>query len=229
MTEGELAIFVRTCPTLFHMAERDSWPSIERHGLLSTAALLSLFEHPPQHRDAILGSCRRASVRLHHPRHGTATIRDQRTMSDAVLRRCLDAMTPGEWCRLLNGRVFLWASGARLTRLLQGREYRDRQHEVLHVDTARFFTAYRDQIELSPMNSGAPNRMALPRRGRDSFQPIASYDYAARRAITGSHGSSVVEVTVADRIPDIARFVTRVVVMQGDAVADTLFEASGGP
>src|SRR2546429_180882 len=31
-------------PRLYHMAEAGSWPSVEQHGLLSTSALLDLFE-----------------------------------------------------------------------------------------------------------------------------------------------------------------------------------------
>lgn len=40
MADAELIL---NCPTPYHMAERGSWPSIARHGLLSTSALLDLF------------------------------------------------------------------------------------------------------------------------------------------------------------------------------------------
>ena len=36
--------FVRRYPRLYHMAQVGSWPSIERNGLLSTSALLDLFQ-----------------------------------------------------------------------------------------------------------------------------------------------------------------------------------------
>ena len=34
--------FIEMYPQVFHMASDGSWPSIEDHGLLSTAALVSL-------------------------------------------------------------------------------------------------------------------------------------------------------------------------------------------
>jgi uncharacterized protein DUF7002 len=40
----DVAELVETCPRLFHMAEPGSWAGIQRHGLLSTSALLDLFE-----------------------------------------------------------------------------------------------------------------------------------------------------------------------------------------
>ncbi len=35
--------FVARYPKLYHMAECGSWPSIKRHGLLTTSALIQLF------------------------------------------------------------------------------------------------------------------------------------------------------------------------------------------
>ena len=43
MTPEDMA---RKYPFLYHMAELSSWPSIQRHGLLSTSALLDLYEIP---------------------------------------------------------------------------------------------------------------------------------------------------------------------------------------
>ena len=45
-------------PRLYHMAEAGSWPSIKERGLLSTTALLDLFELEGESRD---GSSRTAS------------------------------------------------------------------------------------------------------------------------------------------------------------------------
>ena len=43
MTETELEELLSDCPTLYHMAEDRSWPSIRHRGLLSTTALLDLY------------------------------------------------------------------------------------------------------------------------------------------------------------------------------------------
>jgi hypothetical protein len=57
-------------PRLYHMAEAGSWPSIERHGLLSTTALLDLFEISGPRREAIESARRPESVKITHPLHG---------------------------------------------------------------------------------------------------------------------------------------------------------------
>ena len=46
-------------PTLYHMAEDGSWESIRRHALLSTSAILDMFEIEDQQRFAIESACRR--------------------------------------------------------------------------------------------------------------------------------------------------------------------------
>ena len=40
----EIERLISRYPTLYHMAEDGSWESIQRHGLLSTSALLDRFE-----------------------------------------------------------------------------------------------------------------------------------------------------------------------------------------
>src|SRR5690242_18502139 len=103
------------------MAESGSLPGIRRHGLLSTSALLDLFEIAGSERYNI-ESCRRpGSVVISHPVHGQAVIRDQKPMSEEMLRRCLIGLTPRQWFELLNHKVFFWADGDRLQRLLGAR------------------------------------------------------------------------------------------------------------
>jgi len=55
VTDAELAELLQDCPTLYHMAERGSWPSIREHGLLSTSALLDLYGKQGAEREAIEG------------------------------------------------------------------------------------------------------------------------------------------------------------------------------
>ena len=198
------------------MAEPDSWPSIHRHGLLSTAALLDLFEADAEKRAAARRH-RHAAIRLEHPAHGAAVIRDQRTMSETVLRSCLDPpLTPAAWYTVLNRRVFFWLSPDRLETLLRARPYRGRAHLVVEVDTAALVTAYRTSITLSPINSGAPFALGPKRRGPSTFQAIETYD-AAR--------GWPVELTVDRGVPDIMRFVRRVTLRRAslDSI-ETLFD-----
>src|SRR5689334_13986459 len=100
--------FAAHYPRLYHMAEAGVWPSIERHGLLSTTALLDLFEVNGNQRRAIQSEHRPESVTITHPQHGSAVIRDQKPMREGALRKCLREMSPQQWYEMLNGRVFLW-------------------------------------------------------------------------------------------------------------------------
>lgn len=219
MTDGELAELIRDCPTLYHMAERGSWPSIRRHGLLSTSALLDLYGvHGPE-RDAIEGRRRPVGVSLRHPTLGRAVVRDQKPMDDAGLRKCLlDGLAPEEWYRLLNRKVFFWLTHARLHRLLDAKPYRNVEHDVLELDTAALVEAYRPAITLSPINSGATRPFPAP-RGLATFQPTAAYPYAHWRS-KRPKGERVVELAVDHSVPDIARFVRKVTTMRGGENGD---------
>lgn len=215
MTDDELDELLRDCPVLYHMAERGSWPSIQRHGLLSTSALLDRFEVTGGRREVIEAERRSEGVVLEHPHLGRATIRDQKPMDDAGLARCLqDGLTPKEWYRILNARVFMWLTRDRLHRLLTAKPYRSLEHDVLELDAASLVAAYRERITLSPINSGATKPFPAP-RGRDTFLPIADYPYAEWRRRRKA-GERVVELAVTGGMPDAERFVWRVLTMRGE-------------
>ena len=84
-------------PTLYHMAEDGSWESIRRQGLLSTSALLDRFEIENKQRFALESARRPDIVRIEHPEHGTALVRDNKPMQEKALERCLYGMTPRKW------------------------------------------------------------------------------------------------------------------------------------
>ncbi len=213
MTESELGELLADCPRLFHMAERGAWPTIRRHGLLSTAAALDLFAADAGTR-AAAGRQRPAGIVLERADLGRVVLRDQKPLSDAALARCLrDGLEPADWRARLNARVFFWLSGKRLATLLAGRAYRGHAHEILELDSAALVAAYRDRIELAPINSGATGRFPAP-RGADTFLSIDAYPYALWRG-KRARGERAVELTVPGAVPDAARFVTRVVLRQG--------------
>src|SRR5438105_1634732 len=137
------------------MAEVDSWPSIQRHGLLSTSALLDLFQMSGPERDAIESQRRPESVTIRHPRFGTAVIRDQKPLRDEALKGCLRGMTVPDWYCTLNSKVFFWLTQARLETFLTARAYRSSDHVVITVDTARLIDQHLDRLRLSTINSGA--------------------------------------------------------------------------
>jgi len=223
VSEAELAELLDDCPTLYHMAERGSWPSIRKHGLLSTSALLDRYKIAGAERQAIEAARRPASVTLESKDLGQAVVRDQFPMDDKGLTRCLqDALSPADWYRLLNAKVFFWLTRDRLLRLLNAGLYRLEEHDVLALDSASLAAAYADKIWLCPINSGCTKPYPHP-RGTTTFQRIPDYPYNAFRA-KRKRGERVVELSVDYAVPDAAKFVTRVTRMQGDAELAVLFE-----
>ncbi len=203
MTPDEIA---ERWPRLFHMAEAGSWPSIQRLGLLSTTALLDLFEVEEPARAKLEAQRRPESVEILHPVHGTATVRDNKPINVKVLRRTLVGMSEEDWYRTLNGRVFFWLTTDRLERLRNAPPFRNRPHDILTIDTASLLQRYGEQIELAAINSGAVHPGASIPRGAETFKRIADYPWATRRG-----GERVVELTVPYAVPDITDLVVDVV------------------
>lgn len=196
-------------PRLYHMAAAGSWPSIQRHGLLSTSALLDLFEVTGDQRVRLEARHRPEIVKLSHPAHGMAELRDQKPMSDSGLVRALrDGLTPEDWYRTLNRRTFFWTTQQRLQRLLGGREYREVPQTVLVVDTKQLLERHGARVELSPYNSGSTKPNPFP-RGRDCFLPpeqFAFEEWTQKR----SRKAVIVELTVVHSVPDLAEMVVEV-------------------
>jgi len=198
--------FVATYPRLWHMAALGSWPLIERHGLLSTSALLDLFEVTGELRFK-LESCRRPeSVLLEHPHYGQALIRDQKPMNEKSLSRALDDMTPRDWYENLNRRVFFWLSERRLERMLGAGAYRAVEHTVLEIDTAQLVRLHADELTLSPINSGATFPLRPAPRGRGTFRRFSDYPWG-ERLLTHSR-ELVVECAVDYHVPEVSTMVT---------------------
>ncbi|MGF1552351.1 MAG: hypothetical protein ACFBWO_07605 [Paracoccaceae bacterium] len=225
MTETELDALLADCPTLYHMAERGSWPAIAARGLLSTTALLDLYAVPEPARSTIERDHRPEGVTLRAEGLPPAVVRDQKPMSRAGLERCLPArLAPEDWLALLNAKVFFWLSEARLHRLTGAKAYRDDAHDVLEIDARSLVDAHRERIWLCPINSGATKPFGAP-RDETSFARIEDYDYAHWRA-KRPKGERVVELAVDHAVPDIARHVRRVVVKRGTETVAVLHEAA---
>lgn len=192
-------------PRLFHMAEAGSWPSIQQHGLLSTTALLDLFEVTGDERDAIEAARRAESVEIVHPKLGAVWIRDNRPINATVLRRTLVGMSEPDWYRTLNERVFFWLTEDRLDRLRGAGPYRERKHDVLTIDTALLLGSHGDQVELSHLNSGAVHAGATYPRGAGTFAAIETYPWTQR--LRTARQEPIVELTVPYAVPDISDFV----------------------
>ena len=200
---------VAAIPKVYHMAHQDSWPSIREHGLLSTSALLNLFEIDGEERRVIEAAHRPDSVKIAHPVHGQAVIRDQKPMSDKKLANCLThEMTPAAWYRELNRRVFLWATRERLQSMIDARAYREDPQIVLTISTRSLVERSEDGIEVTTINTGSTAYRARD-RGLDTFVPLANFDYEASRRKRGGQ-KAIAEVVVPYSVPDVTDLIVLV-------------------
>ena len=189
-------------PRLWHMAEDGSFDSVLKHGLLSTSALLDLYGMKGEERRTLERMRRPELVPLEGKGLPSAIIRDNKPMTASALEKCLThGLKPEEWFAILNDRSFFWLSKTRLNKLLNARAYRDRPQTVLTVDTNSLVETHRENVELSPLNSGATIYNPQP-RGRDTFNSIADYPFEKRRKEKGRE-FWVVELVVRGGVPDI--------------------------
>jgi hypothetical protein len=211
-------------PNLYHMAEPGTWPSIQEHGLLSTSALLDKFEINGEQRRQIESCHRPESIEIKHLAFGTAVIRDQKPMSESALQKCLQGFTPRQWYESLNRRVFFWLTWERLMGLLAARAYRHREHCVLTLDTVNLVERYREQITLSPINSGSTvyNPQA---RGAETFLSIDEYPFDAWARKRRTREKAVAELAVDYAVSDVTACVLRVEHRQGDSLLEVVWEA----
>lgn len=198
---------VRRVPRLFHTTSAQAWPGIRAHGLLPADKLVRLFEADEE----LLTRRRPVALRLTHPEHGVARLRDQRPMNEKHLARMLDgtAMTTADYLRRINAMAFLWADPARLDQLRTLPRYADETHLVLTVDTASLLAAHLGDVVLTRINSGAA-LFPSGRRGPDTFRSVADFPDRDR----------VVELAVSGGVPDLDRHLLRVQRWHGDQVED---------
>jgi len=221
LTEEEL---IQSYPRLYHMAHEGAWNAIRENGLMSASALLDAYGviGPRRH---LLGSCRRPdSVPLQADGLPVAVLRDQKPMRDSALTKCLqNGLTPQQWYELLNSRTFFWLSKSRIWTLLRAEAYRDVPQTVLTLDSAKLVAKHRDNIWLSPINSGSTLFKPVP-RGLDTFRRIANFPFA-ERAKSRQPQNNVVELVVDHSVPDIADFVLAVHTVRNNDILGEIWRA----
>ncbi len=165
-----------------------------RHGLLSTSALLDLCEVSGEQRFNIESCPRPRSVRVSHSVHGEFVINDQALMNAAALSKCLIDLSPEQWCRSLNRRVFFWPTQGRLAKHIGARLAAERSKIVFSFETRSVFDVLDfDSFEFSAINSGNTMRKAAL-RGSSTFLKASDYPFQERRKSRGL-GDTVAEVT----------------------------------
>lgn len=210
-------------PRLYHMAHKDAWAGIEAHGLLSTSALLDLFEYSGPEREAIESTRRPESVVITHPVYGRAVVRDNKPISDSALASCLVGIDAASYYRLLNSQVFFWPSEERLETLLGARAYRNDAHLVLTIDTSALVKAHTEDIALTTINSGATVYRAAP-RGTFTFTLLRDFDFGASRRVRGER--AIAEIAVREGVSDILKATTTAVLRCADGPSKTIWARS---
>ncbi len=184
-------LLVKCYPRLYHMSHAGSWPGILRQGLLSTTALLDLFEIAGTRREELESHRRAKSEEITHPQHGRAVLRDQQPLNEKKLAAALkDGLTPQDWYRVLNRKVFFWGPESRLKILQGARLYQTHRQTIIEVDTAQFLAHYADKVSLCHINSGSTQPMAW-KRGKESFVELEKLPaFRAAKAIRGKRRGS---------------------------------------
>jgi hypothetical protein len=193
---------------VYHFADAENWPSIQRRGLLSATRLLALSGLSAGDQARIERAQRPVSLTL----PGGAVLRDQAPMPPSALARCLVDMTPAEWYALINSKVFFWFDIERLNRQRRASGISP-EAVVMTIDTERLLAVHGDRAHLSAINTGNARRKPAV-RGRQSFVPYATWResrWASEAAALGirprpaSHRP--VELTVGDDLPEVMDFV----------------------
>ena len=195
---------IRNFPKLFHMAEDSSWPNIQKHGLLSTSALLALYRYSGTNRERVESDWRPKKTTISCDGLEDVVIRDQIPMPPDALGRCLVGMTPNEWYKSINGKIFFWTTWKSLEIFIAAKEYKNSPHTVITVDTRRLLESYAGMVTLSSINSGStyydPNKFSGPKpRGRETFKTVHDHNL-----------SYITELVIDEGIRDIAQMTTSV-------------------
>ena len=184
--------FVARHPRLYHLAHADSWPGLQRHGLLSASQLVHLFDAPQTAEGGeVLEQRRPEPVELSHPEHGTAVLRDQRPLNETKLATALaEGMTVQQWLRLLNDLAFFFPTEDGLAGLVK--VYGHEPVVVLTVKTSSLVRKHEVWVRLASINTGSVLYKPAS-RGRETFLSIRRFDKTKR----------VKEVAVEGGVPDL--------------------------
>jgi len=195
---------VERYPRLYHMAEDGSWPRILSYGLLSTAALLSLYGYKGSDRYKYESEWRPNKVPIGAPGLPGAVLRDQKPMPPETLAPCLTGgLSPREWYELINGKVFFWLDCEDLERFMDAKEYRNSPQLAIVLDTDRLLKQYSHKITLCGINSGSTMSEHPPSRGRETFRSISEYNSLYAKELCVESGIS----NILDMVMSVHRMI----------------------
>ena len=223
MTEEELNDWIASRRVLYHVTARHSWPSIKKHGLLSTNALLKASGVSESER------CRIGFGHRDHsePVRGSAScypqlkavIRDQNPLKDGRLIRELKkqkaCISHRKWYKRQNARVFFYPSEREAVELACRYANDGFPQDILVFCTESLAEAHHPDIRLCAFNSGATNRKKpVPEdcygKWHDNlFQPVEGYPYAHWKE-KYNRSRAIRELTILHGIPKPCSHVTKI-------------------
>jgi Family of unknown function (DUF7002) len=199
----------------YHWAEPANLASIRRHGLLSTERLVALTNLPPVKKEQILSQHRPDQLVLPNG----ISIRDQAPMPPGSLAKALPmGISPSDWYRFLNRFVFLWADRERAER--HRRAFSGRSQALLVFDAGLLLAERKDQVLLSPINSGNARRRPAPRSLR-LFVPYQEWMAKGWPVIAGKRRSQSVppaEIVLEGQLP-LERYLVEIISVESASLA----------
>ena len=202
MTPDELAARI---PRLYHVTDRRSRGLIEREGLLCARSMIERFVSDPEARDRLVSERRRDFLTLHDGPEGYAALNDNAPLVFGKLASRLDdGLSPTDWLRILNGRVFFWPEPQE--RFFAAGRRGGRELLLLTLSTASLARAYEGRLDLAPINTGSALREPA-RRGLRTFTPASEVSWDAWRRLRSDVKSSldqVRELSIRGDVPDAA-------------------------
>ncbi|MEM5460866.1 hypothetical protein VSR69_39545 [Paraburkholderia phytofirmans] len=127
---------------------------------------------------------------------------DNAPLSELALTKCLDdELTPWDWMRMLNQRVFFWVDEGSLNRHLAANMKDGLGRVVMAFDTRSLVNSCHKHVELAAINTGSTIRRPA-RRGLSTFSPAHLYTYREWQKLRGGR-DNIRELTVRGAVRDV--------------------------
>lgn len=164
-------------PVLWPVTFDGGWKGIADHGLLRAIDVAEL--RCSEHRAEI--------TPIEAPAGFRVVLRDQiRSRIDPT--PYLDNLTPAEWWRVINSRVYFFCRQRDADVLVDAYLRRRHVQEVIKLRTSQVLRPVMDAVEVATVNAGVFPRTKGPSRGRSTFVSLS--DFPAAQA------SKIKEITV---------------------------------
>ena len=207
-------------PQLFHLTAGDAWESIQEHGLRSATWLVRARSLDEERATALLTAPREAVEVIGDPADplGHATLRDQKPLTLSKLERLVEGITPENYIRLINDRVYFYMKAADVERVRGVRDAEGAPQLLLTLDSRRLLADYQGSVRVAKINTGATIGMQ-GRRGPRTWLAIDKFPGRA---------TEVKEFTVLDGISDVTPYLVSAELWNAGEKVEVLHPAKAG-